>query len=142
MKDLSAQAVQEILAADRAFNAEAKEKGAGHAFAETMDAQDGMVLHPGAEPARGKDAIFKLENDGIVPSPLVWSPDEAYAGKSGDFGMSWGHWTYTVKAADGTPSTLKGKYVTVWRKNAKGEWKGLMDIGVSDPQPKQPGKQP
>ncbi|MBS0411858.1 MAG: nuclear transport factor 2 family protein, partial [Proteobacteria bacterium] len=33
-----------------------------------------------------------------------------------------------------------GRYVTVWRKNAKGEWKGLIDIGNADPAPKAAAK--
>ncbi|MFZ1992283.1 MAG: nuclear transport factor 2 family protein [Alphaproteobacteria bacterium] len=128
-EDYSAQAVQEILAADRAFNDEAKAKGAGQAFADFMDDKDGMLIQGGTEPVRGRDAIFRAQNDNLVPSPLVWSPDEAFAGKSGDLGASWGHWKYT--RPDG--STATGKYLTVWRKNADGKWKGLMDTGVSDP---------
>ena len=131
-EDHSAQAVQEILAADRAFNDEAKAKGAGQAFADFMDEKDGMLIQGGTEPIRGRDAIFKEQNDNLVPSPLVWSPDEAFAGKSGDFGASWGHWKFT--RPNGTTAT--GKYLTVWRKNADGKWKGLMDTGVNDPPPR------
>jgi len=131
-EDHSAQAVQEILAADRAFNEEAKAKGVGQAFADFMDEKDGMLIQGGTEPIRGRDAIFNAQNDNLVPSPLVWSPDQAFAGKSGDFGASWGHWKYTRPNG----STATGKYLTVWRKNADGKWKGLMDTGVNDPPPR------
>ena len=131
-EDHSAQAVQEIIAADRAFNDEAKAKGAGQAFADFMDADEGMLIQANSDPIKGRDAIFKANYDGIVPAPLTWAPDQAFAGKSGDFGASWGHWTYDGKKPDGTPTHATGKYVTVWHKNANGEWKGLMDTGVTD----------
>ena len=135
-QDLSEAAAQEIMAADRAFNEEAKEKGAGPAFADFMDANDGMIIQRGTEPVRGRDAIFNLQNDNLVPSPLVWEPAQAFAAKSGDFGASWGHWTYTGKDATGRAQTRTGKYLTVWRRNSAGQWKGLMDTGVSDPSPR------
>lgn len=130
--DNSAQAAQEIMAADRAFNEEAKAKGTGQAFADYMDPAEGLLVQPGGEPIKGRDAIFAAQNDNTVPSPLVWEPAAAFASKSGDFGASWGHWTLTGKRPDGTPVSASGKYVTVWRKDANGQWKGLMDTGVTD----------
>ena len=135
-EDHSAQAVQEILAADRAFNDEAKAKGTGPAFADFMDSKQGMLIQPNSEPIKGRDAIYNANYDGIVPAPLTWAPDAAFASKSGDFGASWGHWTYDGKKPDGAPTHATGKYVTVWRKDANGVWKGLMDTGVTDkPEP-------
>ena len=44
--------------------------------------------------------------------------------------MSWG--TYVFTPGDGRTKTSTGRFVTVWRKNADGAWKGLVDIGAPD----------
>jgi len=61
---------------------------------------------------------------------LAWHPVEVFAAHDGDMGVSRGRWTLTPKAG-GNP--IAGSYVTVWRKDAKGAWKGLVDIGNTDP---------
>ena len=45
--------------------------------------------------------------------------------------LTWGRWTYTPREAGAKVST--GRYVTVWRKNAKGAWKAIIDMGNPDP---------
>ncbi|MFX9608462.1 DUF4440 domain-containing protein, partial [Acinetobacter baumannii] len=59
---------------------------------------------------------------------LHWEAAEVFA-STGDLGATWGHWTFTPKGG-GKPVT--GRYVTVWRKDAAGAWKGLIDIGNPD----------
>jgi ketosteroid isomerase-like protein len=132
--DLSAKAAGEIMAADRAFNDMARDKGEQAAFVYFMDPVMGMQLRSNEEPAKGSEQIKSLHDDTSVPSPLVWEPAEAYAAKSGDFGMSWGHWHWTG-SLNGAPATRTGKYLTVWHKMSSGDWKGLMDTGVSDKPP-------
>ncbi|HZK98572.1 MAG TPA: hypothetical protein VFC47_01610 [Caulobacteraceae bacterium] len=45
--------------------------------------------------------------------------------------MTTGTWKFTSLA---DPKVLvTGRYVTVWRRNAHGDWKGLIDIGNPDP---------
>lgn len=132
--DASARAVDELMAVDRAFNDMAREKGEQAAFVAYMDPEMGMQLRANQEPAKGRDQIKALHDDTSVPSPLVWEPAEAYAAKSGDFGMTWGHWHWSGDVG-GAPATRTGKYLTVWHKTADGEWKGLMDTGVSDRAP-------
>lgn len=135
--DQSAKAVEEIVAADRAFNDMARDRGEQAAFAAYMDPTLGMELVPNEDPAKGTDKIKAIHTDTTVPSPLVWEPAEAFAAKSGDFGMSWGHWHVTSKSG----GALTGKYMTVWHKDANGDWKGLMDTGVPDG-PTQPAPVP
>ena len=52
-----------------------------------------------------------------------------FAATAGDMGVSRGRWSSIPKAAGGKP--ISGSYVTVWRKNAAGKWKGSIDIGNS-----------
>jgi ketosteroid isomerase-like protein len=132
-EDLSAKAVEEIMAADRAFNDEAQAQGLGPAFAKYMG--EGMIFQSDGKILRGRDEIYEARNDGQVPPFLTWQPQEAYAGKSGDFGASWGTWIWDERAKDPSATIATGKYVTVWRKNEAGEWRGVMDLGVTDRAP-------
>jgi ketosteroid isomerase-like protein len=132
-------AARAIVKADHDFGELAKKEGTAKAFRDSMDADEGVVYGGGSEPAVGHDAIYAtMGGDAPDESTLVWHPIEAFAAKSGDMGVTRGRWTATSKA---DPSkSFGGAYVTVWRKNAKGEWKGLVDIGNPD-KPKTPPKQ-
>ena len=129
------EAARGIVKADLDFGVLAKKEGAAKAFRDAMDATDGTVFAGGSQPAIGSDAIYaKMGGDAPDESTLEWHPVEAFAAKSGDMGVTRGHWTATSKTDAG--KSAGGSYVTVWRKNAKGEWKGLIDIGAAD-KPKQ-----
>ena len=120
---------KQILATERAFAAMADEEGSAKAFRAYMDPVDGLEF-AGGEPARGSDAIYKAQGgDAPEKAKLAWTPDEVFA-STGDMGLTWGHWTFTP--VDAAKPVARGRYVTVWRRNAKGEWKGLVDIGDHD----------
>ena len=120
---------RQILAAERAFAALAASDGSAKAFRAYMDPVNGLEF-AGGEPARGSDAIYKAQGgDAPEKAKLAWTPDEVFA-STGDMGLTWGHWTFTPIGA--ARPVAKGRYVTVWRRNAKGEWKGLVDIGDHD----------
>ena len=61
----------------------------------------------------------------------ILAAEKVFAAKAGDMGLTWGRWTYTPREAGAKLST--GRYVTVWRKNAKGAWKAIIDMGNPDP---------
>jgi ketosteroid isomerase-like protein len=124
-----AETADAVLKAERAFDALAQSDGTAKAFRAFMDQADGLVFARG-EPARGEGAIYKAEGgDAPEKAKLHWTPDEVFA-STGDMAVTWGHWTLTAIATGKT--VIKGRYVTVWRKNARGEWKGLVDIGDHD----------
>ena len=124
-------AARAIAKADLYFAILAKHAGTAKAFRDSMDGKDGVVYGSGAEPAVGADAIYKkMGGDAPDDSILQWNPVEVFAAAAGDFGVSRGRWTATPKSGDA--ATISGSYVTVWRKNAKGQWKGLIDIGNAD----------
>ncbi|HZP66951.1 MAG TPA: nuclear transport factor 2 family protein [Rudaea sp.] len=123
-------AARAIAKADTDFAALAKREGTAKAFRDTMDEVDGTAYGGGSEPSVGRDAIYAaMGGDAPDDSTLEWAPVEVFADKGGDMGVSRGRWTSTVKASG---KSISGSYVTVWRKNAKGEWKGLVDIGNVD----------
>lgn len=118
-----------ILKADRDFDALSASEGAAKAFRTYMDATDGLVF-AGHDPVRGAEAIYKIEGGDAPPQTrLHWEPAEVFA-STGDMGVTWGRWVLT--ATGSTKPLITGRYVTVWRKNAQGEWKGVIDIGDHD----------
>lgn len=127
-------AARAIVRADVAFAAQAARDGTAKAFRNWMDAVDGVAYGGGSQPAVGRDAIYAMMGgDAADANLLAWHPLEVFAAKAGDMGVSRGRWTLTPKAG-GSP--ISGSYVTVWRRNAKGHWKGLIDIGNADPKQK------
>lgn len=123
-------AEQAILAADRAFAARASQVSAAQAFREFMDAEDGLLFRPGGEPAEGADAIY-AELGGASPQAgkLTWEPVQAWASEAGDFGASWG--LSRLTPTDPSKPARASHYITVWRRDAEGRWKGLMDMGLA-----------
>jgi ketosteroid isomerase-like protein len=122
-----------VRAADTAFAARAQVVPTAQAFREFMDETDGLQFGSGP-PARGSAAIYAaMGGDAPQQSRLEWTVTDAWGSAGGDMGVTTGTWKAT--ALTGTRPPLTGRYVTVWRKNAKSEWKGLIDIGNADPAP-------
>jgi ketosteroid isomerase-like protein len=51
---------------------------------------------------------------------------------AGDLAIETGTFTFTQKPKGSAAITDKGKYMTVWKKQADGSWKLLRDIANSD----------
>jgi uncharacterized protein (TIGR02246 family) len=106
-------------------------------------ADDAILMTPGAEMVRGKDAL----RDGMkqmLADPaisLTFQSSRVDVAKSGDLAYSAG--TYKLTVTD--PSTHKpindhGNYVTTFRKQADGSWKAVADIASSAVPPMPPPK--
>jgi ketosteroid isomerase-like protein len=104
----------------------------GAAFADWF-AEDGVALSNGAAPAIGKVAIAKSANWDPKVYQLTWTPTDAMMGPSGDMGYTWGHFEGHSKDANGNPVTTSGRYMTIWRKGADGQWKVVLDAGANEP---------
>ncbi|MEP7211185.1 MAG: nuclear transport factor 2 family protein [Alphaproteobacteria bacterium] len=130
--------LKSAMAVDQAFSDDAQTIGMAEAFAKYMDAVGGKVIGPG-EVTRGEAAIRASFKDWPADLKMSWAPDMGHGSKSGDLAVTSGRWKQT--RADKV--LAEGRYVTVWRKNDKGAWKGVIDIGANDPAPaKSPGKTP
>jgi len=133
-QDVAADTAAAVRNADIAFENRAQEVGPARAFRETMDEQDGLQFGSGP-PTRGAEAIYKaMGGDAPSKTRLEWRPTDAWGSRGGDLGVTTGTWRLYAGASAATP-TVTGRYVTVWRKNAAGAWKGLIDIGAPDPKP-------
>lgn len=117
-----------LMDADRAFAA-AVANGGTDAWVSWF-ATDGAQIVPDAGEIRGSDAIRKLMAPLDDPAnKLTWTPLRADIAASGDLGWTTGTYVSTTTLPDGTTTERDGRYVTIWRKQADGSWKVVMDLG-------------
>lgn len=98
----------------------------------TFFADDGTVMIPNEPAFRGMDNIK------AVFTPMMQDPNFALSFTtdkvevSGILGYTQGTYALTNTGRDGKPLHDKGKYLTVWKKQADGSWKAIEDIFNSD----------
>ena len=82
--------------------------------------------------ARGKNAVSKAWLPFFTDRTLFlkWYPTQVEISSSGDLGYSIGEYERTSKDAAGYPASVTGNYVSIWRKQADGRWKIVLDIGT------------
>lgn len=105
------------------FAAAARQDNVRDAFLAHI-AEDGILFRPG--PVHGRDA---LEHQQPGPELLAWRPIYAEAAASGDLGFTTGPWSFRPRRD--TADVAFGHFVTVWKKQADGAWRFVLDIGVS-----------
>lgn len=101
---------------------------------------DAVVLVPNEPMAVGKEAIHTMVG-GMFATPgfaIKWQPTKVEVARSGDLGYTLGTAEMSMNDPEGNPMVDRGKYVTVWKKQADGSWKVAVDMYNSDlpvPQP-------
>ena len=63
---------------------------------------------------------------------IEWHPTKVDVAGAGDMGYSSGVYQLSFKDPSGRTISDKGKYITIWKKEAGGKWKVAMDIFNSD----------
>jgi ketosteroid isomerase-like protein len=118
---------------DKAFCKMALEKGYGPAFVQYADTNV-VEFGDGTQPIQGIEAFRKSKS--TVPGPdklqLSWEVTKEEVAASGDLAYTWGHWKMHTAKPD---TTYYGVYVTVWKKQADGSWKYVLDGGNNTPKP-------
>ena len=115
-----------LLTADEAWSQSAADLDGLMSFV----ADDASMLPFDAPIATGKEAIRAVFS-ALSSAPgfaLSWSATGAVVSRAGDLGYTIGTFELTVNDAEGNPVTTVGKYVTVWKKQADGQWKVAADI--------------
>jgi uncharacterized protein (TIGR02246 family) len=118
----------EIRAAEAAMMAAGEEKGAAGYMSYYAD--DAVELPNGEAALQGKEAIAKTMdflND--ENNRLTWTPTHVDVAASGDLGYTYGNYEFRSIGEDGKPTSERGKYATVWKKQKDGSWKVVLDIG-------------
>lgn len=96
---------------------------------------DARVILPGQPVLVGTESIRQMVagTRSIPGFKISWTPDSAVVSPSGDFGYTWGTNRITSPDSTGTLSTMEGRYITVWRKEADGRWRCSVDIANEGP---------
>jgi ketosteroid isomerase-like protein len=115
----------EMINADKAFSKMSEEKGMKAAFIEYIDSQ-GVLLRPNSMPLINADAIDFISQGSDTSFSLSWEPRGGLVAKSGELGYTYGTYLLKFKNKD---SVQRGTYVSVWRKQANGTWKYVLDSG-------------
>ncbi len=113
---------ESLLKADNDFSLLSAEKGLRKAYLENIDS-NGVLLRPNQMPIAGADAvdfIIGLKDTGYS---MLWKPLNAVVAASGDMGYTYG--VYKIKSSV-IDTTLYGTYVSIWKKQADGKWKFVL----------------
>jgi ketosteroid isomerase-like protein len=116
---------QQMMDADRAFSKMSVEKGMKNAFLEYIDS-NGVLLRLNQLPIIGADAIDYLIQINDSSYTMHWEPKGGSIAKSGELGYTYGLYAIKPKQID---TTLYGTYVSIWKKQANGSWKFVLDSG-------------
>lgn len=113
----------ELIKVDKAFSTMCVEEGMNYAFIHYV-ADDGVMLRPNSMPVVGKTNIESLFRNDDKDIKFTWKPLYGEVAKSGELGYTYGTYNFVVGE-----SQQKGTYVSIWKKNTKGEWKFVLDSG-------------
>lgn len=130
--DQSTSAADAVRAADIAWEkaVSSKDLAGAVAFVEPT----GSILPPNAPIATGPEGVQALF-EGFYALPALnihWQPTKVEAARSGDLAYSSGTYEMSFNDPSGKPVADRGKYATVWRKQADGSWKVVLDVFNSD----------
>jgi ketosteroid isomerase-like protein len=115
---------QVLIDADIAFSDYSVKHGIQKSFIEFAD-DSVVILKDKQMPIVGKQSLIDSyagkSDSGVV---LTWKPAKAIIAESGELGYTYGFWKFVAKG-----DTAQGTYMTVWKKDAQGNWKYIADTG-------------
>jgi ketosteroid isomerase-like protein len=121
--------LQKLVNTENAFAKYAENHTLDKAFIEFL-APDGIVFKP--------NATNGLEFYKTKPSStetIAWQPTFADISANSAIGYTTGDWQYST--AKGETPTAFGQFVSIWQKQQSGEFKVVLDIGISHEKPSQ-----
>ncbi len=101
--------------------------GVGKAFHLYADTSVAMV--------RGNDSLItgRMGVKAYYSRPVYdraqveWGPDFIDVAQNGDLAYSYGRYHWTLADSTGKTSEFRGRYLTIWKKQADGSWKYVWD---------------
>jgi uncharacterized protein (TIGR02246 family) len=93
-------------------------------------AEDAIMFPPGEAPVVGKTAIRTYISSSFqIPGFSVeWDTDRVEVAAGADLAYAFGRSRYHVPGPDGAIRTIHAKGVSIWRKDADGQWRCIADI--------------
>jgi ketosteroid isomerase-like protein len=98
-------------------------------------ADDAIMMENEQPPLIGKAAITTMVQRGFKDPnfSITWEPERAVISQSGDMGYLIEHNRVSFIDPTGKARTVFGKGVTIWKKDASGNWKNVIDIFNTSP---------
>ncbi|WP_121354597.1 nuclear transport factor 2 family protein [Flavisolibacter nicotianae] len=120
------QSTADLLQAERNFAAFSVQQGTKAAFLHYADSA-GLVFERG----KAVNAIAAWNKKQDRPGILNWHPVYGFMAAAGDLGFTTGPWTFQPRTSSDSV-VARGQFNSVWHKNSQGEWKFLLDMGISN----------
>ncbi len=117
--------LQAMVDAEKAFIKMARTQNRRDAFLFYLS--DSAVTQGPNGPIKGK---ARIQAQPIADDLLDWEVGYSDIAASGDFGFNTGPWYYRQKKTDEKPVAF-GEFNSVWKKQSDGNWKNVLDIGIS-----------
>jgi ketosteroid isomerase-like protein len=94
----------------------------------------GRILPPNAPIVTGQEGARAMVSEMFAMPGLSfsWDVTRVEVAESADLGYTAGTYDMTFNDAQGNPVADRGKFVTVWRRQADGSWKVVEDVFNSD----------
>jgi ketosteroid isomerase-like protein len=112
-----------VLKADTDFSELSRKKGFRYAFLAYADST-AVLLRADNPPMEGHAAFKYIESMNDTGVTLTWEPSFASVANSGDMAYTYGVYTFAAK-----DTSTRGTYLTIWKKDAAGNWKFVLDTG-------------
>jgi hypothetical protein len=133
-RQADAQALQRMVATERAFAAATAEIGVRDGFL-SFFADDAVQIRPGSPPtlvpareALAAQSLQKLP----VANRLIWEPYTGHVSSDGTIGWLTGGYVSLNQAQQVV--VAQGAYFSVWKRQANGTWRVWLDEGITLPQ--------
>jgi uncharacterized protein (TIGR02246 family) len=117
-----------VLTAEREWAAAARDKNLDRSVSYMAD--DATMFPPAGAPVVGKAAIREYMAAGFATPgfSVTWEPQDVVVAHGGDLAYTHARSVYTFAGSDGTIQTVNAKGVAIWRKDANGAWRCVVDI--------------
>ncbi len=120
-----------LIETDRRFDEAAAARGVAGWL--EFFAEDATIFPEASSIITGLSLIRQhYEKTHFSPHGLRWRPLQAHVSKSGDLGYTYGTWELSSGKPGKAHILAKGKYTTIWRRQADGSWKVVLDLGTTD----------
>lgn len=110
---------------------EAFKRGEFAAIVDELFAPDAVYVKPGATLV-GRKAITEHFSQALATMTDGWIRSESVT-VSGDVAYEFGVNSITLATDGGAPTTVRGRYLTVWRRQDDGSWVVVADAPMRDP---------
>jgi uncharacterized protein (TIGR02246 family) len=95
-------------------------------------AEDATLMLVGRPPIKGRDAIESFLRDYATSGAKLAPVEPLEVKSSGQMGCCAGTYEFVVPSKDGGQTKERGKFVTVFMRQADGSWKAVVDSLISD----------